>query len=279
MKGFVEYLAAAACLMSVSCGLTESTEVKRPQARRLNYPVVVESTNAKRLRSETAWRLWLERNRAPTIAPDLDPALGVPRSLPPELVQKISITEKPESLSSDGVRQALRQFIGQTIRLLAGDPQERGLSLGDLSLVSLSDDGTFYRATYRQVNFAFSVAKGYGELKVTVTKQGALLQLASRLLPIVEMPSAPTADVGKIIAGLVGRVFRYSGIDGRELEYRVATRDEVSLKDAVIYPKEDGDRLLLYLAYPVEVGRGVSWTVFVDAITGQEIEVKQNFNT
>lgn len=259
--------------------MTEVAEVQRPGARGLNYPVTLELSNAMRRRSENAWRSWLESNRAPFADPDLDPALGVPRSLPSELAQKILLTDKTETLSPEGVKEALRQFITRGIRLLGGESQDRTITLQDLSLISLSVDGNFYRATYRQMNFPFLIVNGYGELKLTMTKQGALIQLTSTLLPVVDLPARPVADPTPLRQGMVGRTFRYRGIDGRELEYRVSSVDEVSIKDPVILPREDGARLLLHLAYPIEVGRGLNWTVFVDAVNGDEIEVKQNFNT
>ena len=279
MKAARSYFAASITLLSLACGMTDVADVQRPVSRGLNYPVAIELTNAMRRRSENAWRAWLLRNGAPNAASDLDPILAVPRSLPPELTNKVSLTEKTENLTVDGVKEALRQFIARGIRMLAGEPEERALTLQDLSLVNLAEDGALYRATYRQTNFPFAVANGYGELRITATKQGSIVQLSSRLLPPVEMPTSPSTDLTPIKAALVGRVFRYHGIDGRELEYRVGSIDEVLSRDPVVYAKEDGSRLLLHIAYPIEVGRGMTWTVFVDAIDGKEIEVKQNFNT
>jgi hypothetical protein len=61
------------------------------------------------------------------------------------------------------------------------------------------------------------------------------------------------------------------------VSYKIASRSEVSVKDLVVYPKQEGNRITIHLAYPVEAGQGTTWTVYVDAITGQEIDVKQNF--
>jgi hypothetical protein len=76
---------------------------------------------------------------------------------------------------------------------------------------------------------------------------------------------------------MVGRIFSYTNIAGQPMSYKVRDRSEVSIKDLVVYPKQEGNRIRVHLAYPVEVGSGMTWTVYVDAITGQEIEVKQNF--
>lgn len=266
-------------LSSLACGMTEVADVQRPTSRGLDYPVSIEPTNAMRRRSENAWRTWLLRSGVPNGPSDLDPLLAVPRSLPPELANKISISESKETLTPETAKEVLRQFIARGLRMLAGEPDERALGLQDLSLTSFAEDGSLYRVTYRQTNFAFPVANGYGDLKIAMTRLGGLVQLTSRLLPPVEMPSSPSVDLAPVRAALVGRVFSYRGIDGRALEYRVGSQDEISAKDLVIYPRDDGSRLVLHLAYPLEVGRGVTWTVFIDAIDGKEIDIKQNFNT
>ena len=77
----------------------------------------------------------------------------------------------------------------------------------------------------------------------------------------------------------VGREIIYSNIAGQPLTYKVANRAEVSVKNLVVYPKHEGNKIRIHLAFPVEVGSGTTWTVYVDAITGQEIEIKQNFAT
>lgn len=279
MKPAGIFVAALILLANAACGMTETADVQRPTNRGLDYPVSIEPTNAMRRRSENAWRAWLLRSGLPNGPSDLDPLLAVPRSLPPELANRISITDSKETLNTEGAKEALRQFIARGLRMLAGEPDERALSLQDLSLVSFAEDGALFRATYRQTNFAFPVANGYGDLRIAITKQGGLIQLTSRLLPPVDMPSSPGIDLAPIKAALIGRVFEYRGIDGRALEHRVRSADEITVKEAVIYPKDDGTRLVLHLAYPIEVGSGVTWTVFIDAIDGKEIEVKQNFNT
>lgn len=277
MKTVAVLLAGFTLLASLACGMPEISDVQRPTARRLDYPVSIDPSNAMRRRSENAWRAWLLRSGVADGPSDLDPLLAVPRSLPPELANRISISESKETLTADGAKEALRQFVARGLRMLAGEPEERALSLQDLSLTSFVEDGALYRAVYRQTNFAFPVANGYGDLRIAITRQGGLVQLTSRLLPPVEMPSAPGIDPVPLRTALVGRVFSYRGIDGRPLEYRVGSIDEALVKSLVIYPRDDGSKLVLHLAFPLEVGRGVTWTVFIDAIDGKEIEVKQNF--
>lgn len=257
--------------------MTDAVNPKRPQAPIVNYPAIVESSPASQRRAESAWRLWLSEYNAPQVSGDLDPVLGVPRSLPAALAQKITINLKGELLSPEEAKELLRQFIFRSLRLLSG--AQPGLALKDLSLVSFSAEGVLYRATYKQVSFPFPLANGYGTLQITIARGGQLLQMSSRLVPPVEIPTMAVIDASKLPSTFVGREFNYSAIDGRPLKFRVAASEEAIVRELVIFPKENGDRILFHLAYPVEVGRGLSWTVFVDAISGKEIEVKQNFNT
>jgi hypothetical protein len=267
------------CVVPAACAIARVPDVNTPQANRPNYPVVIEQSQSRQQRAESAWVLFLTENRLPRTAPDLDPILAVPRSIPPELAQRININQKGGTLSPEAAKEALRQFVERSLSVLAGNQQDRELTLKDLSLVSFSNDATFYRATYHQTSFLYPLTNGYGDLIITISKAGDLLQLTSRLVPIMDLPSSPGVDITKLTAAFVGREFKYAGIDGRELRYRVATPQEIVVRDLVIYPKEENGRLSFYLAYPVEMGRGTTWTVFIDAVTGQEIGVKQNFNT
>ena len=266
-------------LALAACAIARVPDVNTPQANRPNYPVVIEQSPTRQQRAENAWGLFLTENRLPRTAPDLDPILAVPRSIPPALAQKININPKGDVLSPEAAKEALRQFIERSLRVLAGNQQDRELTLKDISLASFSNDATFYRATYHQTSFLYPLTNGYGDLIITISKTGDLLQLTSRLVPIMDLPSSPSVDIAKLTAALVGREFKYTAIDGRELQYRVANAQEIIVRDLVIYPREQDGRLSFYLAYPVDVGRGTTWTVVIDAVTGQEIDVKQNFNT
>lgn len=265
--------------LMIDCGLTSPIEVNTPQVPRDDYPVIIEGSSVRQQRAEAAWRLFLTRRRIQRIEPDLDPILKTPRSLPPSLAQKIRLSPDSGMLSAIAVKELLRQFVDREMLMLSGGRQTRELSLKDLSLARFSDESSFYRAVYHQTNFAFPVANGYGVLQITIDKNGTLLQLDSRLVPIFDFPSRARIDIAKVSEKLIGREFSYSGIAGRQLSYKVGGKNEIVIKDIVIYPKEDGNILKFYLAYPVEVGRGISWTVYFDAITGEEIESQQNFNT
>jgi hypothetical protein len=207
--------------------------------------------------------------------------LNTPRALPPEMAGRIAIQTKTGAFGELEAKEALRRFIerasGAIFPNQINSSAHSSVSLKDLSLVSFTDDGSFYRAVYRQANYSFPISGGYGELMLAVGKNGALLQLNSRIIPALDLPTRAEIAPQSLVDKMVGREFGYTNIAGQPMSYKVASRSEVSVKDLVVYPKQEGNRITVHLAYPVEAGQGTTWTVYVDAITGQEIDVKQNF--
>jgi hypothetical protein len=53
----------------------------------------------------------------------------------------------------------------------------------------------------------------------------------------------------------------------------------VSVKRAVILPIEKSDMIEVHLAWEIVAGKSLSWTVYIDAINGEELKVIQNFQT
>lgn len=268
----------------VSCASVNVSEPKSAQNRAAGgppYPPVVEVSAARQQAAEEAWSNFLSEHRLNFVKPDLDPVLYTPHALPLDLANQLNI--KPVGAKADEpvdemkAKDLLRAFIERSHAVLSGDSRASALTLKDLSLTAFSGDANSYRAVYRQMNYPFPIANGYGELRFVISKAGNLLQMSSTLLPPVEFPARPALDRAALTDKLVGREFTYSNIAGQPLSYKVTARDEVKIKDAVVYPKLEQNKLTLYLAYPVEVGRGTTWTVYFDAINGQEIDAKQNF--
>jgi hypothetical protein len=55
--------------------------------------------------------------------------------------------------------------------------------------------------------------------------------------------------------------------------------DDVTVRQLVVIPIEKGDAIEVHLAWEVLAGSSLSWTIYVDAINGEELRVVQNFNT
>jgi len=277
-----------AILMAASlfgaCAAPGQVTVNTPEGRLQNYPPVIEDTPQRRQAAEEAWKKLTAEFHLPEAKPDLEPVLNTPRALPPELAGRIVLHAKAGVFGELEAKEAMRRFIEARSGVLFpnhtnGSPHG-SIGLKDLSLVSFANDGNFYRAVYRQANYPFPIAGGYGELRLTAGKNGTLLQWGSRIIPAFELPTRAEITpqtIQSIMDKMVGREFSYANIAGQPMRYKVANRSEVSAKDLVVYPKQEGGRITIHLAYPVEAGQGTTWTVYVDAITGQEIDVKQNF--
>jgi len=264
-----------------ACAAPGQVSVNTPEGRLQNYPPVLEDTPQRRQAAFEAWKKLLADFQQPESKPDLEPVLNTPRALPPEMAGRISLQTKAGVFGELEAKEALRRFIERASGALfpnhINGSAQSSVGLKDLSLDSFTDDGSFYRAVYRQANYPFPVSGGYGELRLAVGKNGTLLQLNSRIIPAFDLPARAEITPQSLVDKMVGREFGYTNIAGQPMSYKVASRSEVSVKDLVVYPKQEGNRITIHLAYPVEAGQGTTWTVYVDAITGQEIDVKQNF--
>jgi hypothetical protein len=270
-----------------ACAAPGQVAVNTPQGRSQIYPPALEDTPQRRQAAEDAWKKFIAEFQLPEAKLDLEPVLNTPRALPLELAGRVALNTKPGVFGELEAKEALRRFIERASGVLFPDhtngSSQGSVSLKDLSLDSFANDGNFYRAVYRQASYPFPIANGYGELRLTVAKNGTLLQWNSRIIPVFDLPTRPeitaqsTQTLQSIRDRMVGRTFNYTNIAGQPMSYKVRDRSEVSIKDLVVYPKPEGNRIRIHLAYPVEVGSGMTWTVYVDAITGQEIDVKQNF--
>lgn len=248
-----------------------------------NYPPVIEASPARAQAAEDTWNQFLSEYKLTYTSPDLEPVLYTPRSLPAGLANQINIQPADQKINPTideaQAKEYLRRFIEKYRAVLAGDQRSSALSLKDLSLITFGNEGSLYRAIYRQMNYPYPISNGYGELRIVVSKAGMLLQLSSRLIPMIDYPARPKIEPATITSKLVGREFTYSNFAGQPMKYKVAQPSEISIKDLVIFPKVEEQQIKLHLAYPVEVGRGMTWTVYVDAVTGEEVDTKQNFQT
>jgi len=260
-----------------ACAAPGQVGVNTPEGRLQNYPPVIEDTPQRRQSAQEAWNKFIAEFQLPVAKPDLEPVLNTPRALPSELTGRIALQTNSGPFGELEAKEAMRRFIERAGGVLFSNLTTGSFGLKDLSLITFANDGNFYRAVYRQANYPFPIANGYGELRLAVGKNGTLLQWGSRIIPVFDMPARAEVAPQSIVDRLVGREFTYSNIAGQPMRYKVANRSEVSVKDLVVYPKQEGNKIRIHLAYPVEVGSGMTWTVYVDAITGQDIDVKQNF--
>lgn len=276
-NAWLAFVIVASTVWLLACAAPGQVGVHTPQASGPSYPPTLETTAAQQQEAETAWRAFLTEQQLPETKFDAEPGLNTPRALPTSLAGRIKVSAKEGPLDDLAAKDALRRFIERNAVLLSGGRRETAISLKDLSLTTFSNEGAMYRAVYAQRSFPFPLANGFGELMMVISKTGLLLQWNSRLLPKLDLPTTATVNANELPDRFVGRSFTYSNIAGQPQTYRVASRNEAVVKSLVVYPKVAGNRLTLHVAYPVEVGRGTTWTVYMDALTGEELAVRQDF--
>jgi hypothetical protein len=280
MKKSILYILLVLVLVPASRATAQTVKqvIENPK-----YPLIIEASVARQQAAEDAWNAFLSEYRLTFVKPELEPIIYTPRLLPTAIANLISLKapdQKPDEILGEAqIKELLRRFIEKYHTILSGDLRTSSLTLKDISLVAFSLDGNFFRATYQQMNYPFPLANGFGEIKIAVSKTGNLLQLSSSVLPPDEFPARAKIEASEIKTKLANREFTYSNLAGQPMTYKVTQESEIIVNDLVVFPKRSEQKLTLHLAYPVEVGRGTTWTIYIDAISGKEIEIKQNFQS
>jgi hypothetical protein len=279
MKRLASFLLAIllAGLLFGACAAPGQVSGNTPQGQPNRYPPVIEDSSARQQAAQDAWTRFLTDWRLPETPSDAMPVIHTPRSLPAGIAGRININTKPGKFGEVEMKEALRLFIDHSRDVLSGSDKNVALGPKDLSLLSFVTEGNFYRATFRQVNYPVRIAENYGELSFVIGRTGELLQWSSSLLPDVSLPARAEIKPESIYDKLLNREFTYTTIAGRPQSFRVTQQDEIRIGELIVYPKLNGNRLEIHLAFPVTVGTSLAWTVYVDAINGEELGVKQNF--
>lgn len=257
--------------LALAIGCEQTPQV--PGAARQNYPAVIRDSPDSRAKAEREWRRLLDAYAVPQTPPDLYPIIYTPRSLLGVSGGIKIMSYTPEPGSEDiAYRTAVKSFLDRWRELIGADP-------ASLSLVGEVESGDTRRLTYRQANYAFPVASGFGELVVVISSDGNLLQLDDRIIPVVELPLQPAIERENAASRVVGRTFTYGDVAGRQQQERIDAIEEVSVKRVVILPVEKADAIEVHLAWEIVAGTSLTWTVYIDAINGEELKETQNFNT
>jgi hypothetical protein len=244
-----------------------------PNLAKQNYPAVIKDSADRRAKAEREWRRMLDSYGVPPTPPDLYPITGTPRSLLGVSGGIKLLATKPEpGTETFALREAMKGFIDRWRELLGVDP-------ATVSLIVAERTTDSERLTYRQGNYAYPVAGNFGEMVAVIAKDGSLMQLDDRFVPVVDLPLKPSIDRGLAGKKVLGRTFSYKDITGREQRTSIGAPNEVSVKRLVVLPLEKGDAVEAHLAWEVVAGNSLSWTVYIDAVTGEDLRVIQNFQT
>jgi hypothetical protein len=258
-----------AIILVVGCDLSP----KVPDRQQQNYPGLIKDSSERREKAEREWRRMLDSYNVPQTPPDLYPIIYTPRSLLGISGGIKIMAAKPEPGSEEiELRLSLRNFFDRWRELIGADPTQ-------LSLVSAKQVGDSWQLIYQQANYPFPIAGGFGEIVASISADGRLLQIDDRLIPVIELPARPEVDREQAAAKVAGRTFSYTDSNGHEQRVQIAARNQVNTKRAVVLVIERADALEVHLAWEIVAGRSLSWTVYLDAITGAELRVEQNFQT
>jgi hypothetical protein len=258
-----------AAIFLIGCaGFTQA-----PSGARQSYPAVIRDSVDRRSKAEREWRRMLDAFGIAQTPPDLYPVTYTPRSLlgVSGAIQLLDYKPAPGDQTL-ALRQAVKVFIDRWRDLLGLDPSS-------VSLSGVDETGDTKRLTFRQISYPHPISGNFGEMVVVITASGTLMQLDDRFIPEVDLPLKPTVDRELAAKKVVGKSFAYTDVAGREQRTQINAVTEVNAKRLVVFPVEKSDSLEVHLAWEVVAGKSLSWTVYVDAINGEELRVIQNFNT
>ena len=264
-------LLTVTCLTGVLFLTGCETAPQVPGTAKQNYPSVIKDSNDQRAKAEREWRRMLDAYAVPQTPPDLYPVTNTPRSLLGVSGGIKLLGYKPEPGSEVfAIREAARAFIDRWRELLGIDP-------ASVSLIAVDESGDVRRLTFRQANYAYPVAGNFGEMVAVISKDGRLMQLDDKFIPVVELPLKPSTERDAVAGRVVGRTFAYTDIGGREQRTAITAPGDVNVKRLVILPIAKSDAIEVHLAWELVAGKSLSWTVYLDAMTNEELKIVQNF--
>ncbi|MEW6125546.1 MAG: hypothetical protein AB1757_00670 [Acidobacteriota bacterium] len=259
-------LLAILIVCALGCSISaQTTKSAKPK----NYPAIVKDSPQRLVQAEREWRRLLELYNLKETEAQFYAITHTPRSLA-GIESGIKIIDAP--LTGDTtvpVREAAKRFIDRWRELLSAQP-------GTVSLTKNDNTGGIHRLTYKQADFPFPVAGGYGEITLVINNDGRLLQLDDRFIPVVELPFSPTINRQEAAQRLVNRTFTYKDAAGNDQQLRINDLKDVHVKGLVILPVAKKDSLEIHLAWEILLGDAPSWTVYLDAIDGAELKAEQN---
>jgi hypothetical protein len=277
---FSLWLLVCAC----ACAASPAPDPNRPTASKPVYPTITETED----RRQAALVAWANLVRAQGIAdapaPELQPVTltlkSIPALNPPLYLPKVGASA---AMTEEETREALRRFINGQTALTGADPKE-------LSLILRTDlaDGT-KKALYEQHPFRYPLRGSYGKLEISFAPDRRVLQISSTCIPEVEQlqrtlaATTPALKADQVAANMRGRTFTYTDANGSQRSFTVASAEEITVRELVIYPlPREGEpaALELHLAWEMVVGKGTeALLVYLDAATNKVIAAAQQTHT
>lgn len=272
-------LLIALALWLAACAAKPSANA--PATNEPPYPVLMTDSTDRR---DAALADWAKFTTAQGIrnapAPELQPVTATIRSLPPLTATPLSLPKvgTGATMTDEEALESLRRFIASTSALLGADQRQ-------LSLVQRTDlaDGT-KQARYEQRPFTYPLRGGYGLLEISFTPDRRIIQITSTCIPEIEQLRRagagirPKQTADELLKFIAGRTFTYTDATGNKQTLTIATADQVTVRQLVIYPLprvSDPSVLEFHLAWEISVGSSSNpTTIYLDAVTDEFIAVK-----
>jgi hypothetical protein len=260
-----------AALISLTPGCAPPAQLPNKEKAKL-YPPVVKASPERLALVNQEWRRLLETYGVAGVEPELFPISATPRSLAnlPNGIKLVNTQIQPGT-EEVTVREAARKFIDRWRELLAVDP-------ATMSLSGSRNQSGVYGLQYQQSSYPFPIAGGFGEMSLRITGDGRLVQLEDRFIPLVEVPLKAVIERQAAAQRVANRTFTYRNTAGQPQTVKIEAA-EVMVKELVIYPVEKGETLEMHLAWEIVAGKSLTWSVYIDAITGEDLGIIQRFNT
>lgn len=293
-------LCICAALWQASCAAARppETTVVTPNSNAAGAPttVTLNASDERTRRALDAWTLFVQsQNLTSATEPALQPVTATLRALPDEIAApNASVALRlPQIISTETTsaeeleREALRRFIDSLAVPL-------GIETQFLSLVSIAKSDTKDAATtvssdtrtarYTQQPFAYPLRNGYGELSVTFTGDGRIVNLRSTTIP----ESAALRDqvnnlrasksAAEIVQTLVNSTLTVKDAQGVSRTLNIVKAEDVRAREIALYPslRADGQALELHLAWEIELLNTPEGNdarlIYFDAQTGARLD-------
>jgi hypothetical protein len=269
---------AAIVLASIAsltaCGSSVQTSVPGGTDTPANYPLTLVDSPEHRDAMSAEWNRLFDAYAVPAERrriPELTPILHTPQSILGVGPIRLG-TSATGKLEDAEIRLLLRKFIADYSQLL-------GVSPSTLSLEGVAPAGGMgNRYSFTQNGFAHPVAPPAGRLEFIVSPAGELIQMSVTTIPQADLPEP---RLTRTAAGerILGTTFTYGDIAGRPRTVTVTDPKQIAVKRLVVFPQTTDSTVAIRLCWEVEAGEGMTWTVYVDAVTGQTVGTVQNFQT
>ena len=239
---------------------------KVPGTQDKGYPPVITDSAERRENAEKAWRRLLDTYNLPPTPPDLYPITYTLRSLlgVSEGIKIVKVTASAETPNL-GLREAAKGFIERWRDLVGVDP-------AGISLAGFTATVNETQFTYRQGDYPFPLGGDYGEMTLSISREGRLTQIDDRFIPVVELPSKPAIDRDAAVKKVIGRRFNVTDRSGRQQEVSItgAVADACTATLVVLAIQKE-NRLEVHLAWQLTPVKNAGSSIYVDAMNGQEL--------